>query len=538
VTAQRQWWQDAVIYQIYPRSFADSNGDGIGDLRGITAHLGYLADTLGVDAVWLSPIYPSPQVDFGYDVSDFTGIDPTFGTLGDFDDLIREAHTRDLRIIIDFVPNHTSDQHPWFVESRSSRTNPKRNWYVWADPAADGGPPSNWTSEQGGSTWEYDKATGQYYLHSFAVSMPDLNWRNPDLRAAMLDVLRFWLHRGVDGIRIDVAHLIAKDPDFTDNPEVPHPTTNPADRQHPDYDTQLHVNDRLHPDLHAYLREMRSLLDRIGQETNRPRVAIGEIEVLPWDRWSMFFGAQLDELHLPFNFHIIEAEWTADGLRDSIAAQEAALPAGAWPNYVLSNHDRPRLITRHGPHSARLGLLLLLTVRGTPTLYYGDELALPDLQLPPSMWRDPLGRDQSRAPMPWRPGGDRGFCPDGGAPPWLPASPGDDVATQLADPHSTLNLTRQLLRLRRDRPELQSGAMTLMTGIPNGCLGYTRRGPDGTSVIVMNFTGKSVEVTLPDRHRLLLSTHSGNSQAPTQHRLKLRPFEGVIAEFLTEKEGQ
>jgi alpha-glucosidase len=295
------WWRDAVVYHAYLPSFRDSDGDGLGDLDGLRAGLPYLSDRLGVDAVWISPFFVSPWRDGGYDIADHCAIDPRFGDLAAFDRLVSDAHGRGMKVVIDYVPNHTSDRHPWFQESRSSRANGKRDWYVWADARPGQRHPSNWVSEAGGSVWERDDLTGQFYLHSHLPEQPDLNWRSPALRAAMLDVLRFWLDRGVDGFRVDVAHLLMKDPELRDNPPDPDGELNPYDNQHPDFHTQHHVHDRRHPDLHGILRDMRALLDSYGD-----RVAIGEIEVMPWEDWAEYYGADLDELHLPLNFSLIE----------------------------------------------------------------------------------------------------------------------------------------------------------------------------------------------------------------------------------------
>jgi glycosidase len=401
---QPLWWQRGIIYQIYPRSFQDVNGDGTGDLAGIIRRLDYLSDTLGVDAIWLSPFYPSPMADFGYDVSNYVDVHPVFGDLPIFDRLVDEAHRRGLAVIIDFVPNHSSDQHPWFLESRSSRDNPRRDWYVWADAEPDGSPPNNWLSVFGGGAWEWDEATGQYYLHSFLKEQPDLNWRNPEVKQAMLDVLRFWLDRGVDGFRIDVAHLIMKDPELRDNPPNPNPPAPGAPFR--EYDTQLHLYDKGHADVHAAFRDIRKLLDEYSVE--RPRMAVGEIHEFDWPVWAGYYGEKLDELHLPFNFALIFGAWTAASVRAIVDGLEAALPAGAWPDYVLGNHDVHRIATRVGPQQARLAMMLLLTLRGTPTLYYGDEIGMQDVEVPPDMVQDPfeknvpglgLGRDPERTPM-------------------------------------------------------------------------------------------------------------------------------------------
>jgi alpha-glucosidase len=364
--AQGDWWRHGVVYQIYPRSFADADGDGLGDLAGVSARLDHLNDgtpaSLGVDALWLSPFYPSPDVDFGYDVSDYTDVDPRFGTLADFDELLAQAHHRGLRVVIDLVPNHTSDRHPWFVESRNARDAARRDWYVWADPKPDGGPPNNWLSsfERVGGAWTLDPATGQYYLHSFTPQQPDLNWWNPDVRAVMERVMRFWLDRGVDGFRVDVAHRLAKDPELRDNPlvlagarrYVAHPTE------------RLRTMDW--PEVHAVLRGFRRTLDAYDD-----RMAVGEAVVLDPDRLARYYGEAGDELHLAFNFVFLHAPWRAEAFRDAVDRFEAALPPGAWPNVTLSNHDVSRIASRYGADGdgrarARVAAMMLLTLRGTP----------------------------------------------------------------------------------------------------------------------------------------------------------------------------
>jgi alpha-glucosidase len=319
------WWKRGVIYQIYPRSFQDGNGDGTGDLPGILSRMDYLS-WLGIDAIWISPFYPSPMADFGYDVSDYCDVDPLFGTLKDFDALLTEAHERGIKVIIDFVPNHTSDQHPWFLESRSSRDNPKRDWYNWRDPKADGSPPNNWLAVFGGPAWTFDEKTGQYYQHAFLPQQPDLNWRNDEVKQAMLDALRFWLNRGVDGFRFDVAHHILKDPEFTDNP--PNEGVLNFHRQMGDYDTQLHVNDRMHPDIHALYREIRAVIDSFDTP-EQPRFMIGETHIFDPVQWASLFGEHLDEMHMPGNFGLLKAAWNARDIREHIESIEAATPANA-----------------------------------------------------------------------------------------------------------------------------------------------------------------------------------------------------------------
>jgi alpha-glucosidase len=515
-----RWWQSGVIYQVYPRSFQDTNGDGIGDLPGITRRLDYLR-WLGVDALWISPIFPSPMADFGYDVADYRGIDPRFGTLDDFDTLLAEAHKRDLKVLLDFVPNHSSDQHPWFVESRSSRENPKRDWYIWRDPAPGGGPPNNWISDFGGPAWEWDEATGQYYSHAFLKEQPDLNWRNPDLRAEMIDTLRFWFDRGVDGFRIDVLWHMVKHADFPDNPANPAWTPAMGDMHRV---LQLHSTDQ--PEVHGIAAEMRAVADRYGD-----RVLIGEI-YLPVDRLIAYYGtADQPGVHLPFNFQLIDAPWDAEALATLITGYEGALPEGGWPNWVLGNHDRPRSATKRGQAGARLAAMLLLTLRGTPTLYYADELGLEDGVIPADQVQDPrelrepglgLGRDPVRTPMPWEAGEGAGFTT---GTPWLPLNPDwptRNVAVQSEDPTSMLSLHRRLLDLRRERPALAIGAMEDVRA-ENGVLRYTRV-HDGKRVHVALNLSNQPRLINAKHMTLLLSTD------PDRHQLsaEIGPQEGWV----------
>ena len=457
------WWQSGVLYQVYPWSFQDSDGDGIGDLRGIEARLDYLVE-LGVDAIWLSPIFPSPMADFGYDVADYRDVDPRFGTLADFDSLLASAHARGLKLLLDFVPNHSSDRHPWFVESRSSRDNPKRDWYIWRDPGPDGGPPNNWISDFGGPAWSYDETTGQYYYHAFLKEQPDLNWRHPDVRAEMLDVLRFWFARGVDGFRIDVLWHIVKHAGFPDNP--PNPDWNPAMGE---MHRVFQSNSTDQPEVHDIAADMRAIADAFGREGDE-RVLIGEI-YLPVERLMRYYGLGGEGVHLPFNFQLIDAPWNAQGLARIIADYEAALPRGGWPNWVLGNHDRPRSATKRGPAQARVAAMLLLTLRGTPTLYYGDELGMREGIIPADRVRDPrelrepglgLGRDPVRTPMPWDESPQAGFTT---GEPWLPLAAGwreENVAVQMARPASMLALHRALLALRRATPALATGSIRMI----------------------------------------------------------------------------
>jgi alpha-glucosidase len=472
------WWQQAVVYQIYPRSFADASGDGIGDLAGVRAHLDHLA-WLGVDAVWLSPFQPSPMADFGYDISDYCGVDPLFGTLDDLDALVAEAHDRGIKVVLDWVPNHTSDQHPWFQASRSSRQDPRRDWYVWRDGGADGGPPNNWIrswSDQ--PAWTFDEATGQWYLHCFLAAQPDLNWANPEVEAAMHDVLRFWLDRGVDGFRMDVVHLIGKDPVLPDDP--------------PELAALSHVplNDR--PETHALLRRIRSVLDEYPGD----RMCVGEVYLLDTAAVATYYGDG-DELHLSFNFAPLYVPWTATAWRQQIEiAQRELEPRGAWPTWVLSNHDVTRHRTRLGGSEARArsAAVLLLGLRGTPFLYAGEELGLEDAVIPPDRVVDPGGRDGCRAPIPWDASEDHGWA---GADPWLPWPPEADernVATQRADATSILHLYRRLLAARAASTALRTGSFELLDA-PDGVVAWRRLADGDERLVAVSFGEEPVVVT-------------------------------------------
>lgn len=500
-----QWWHEAVIYQIYPRSFMDSNGDGIGDLAGIESRLDYLAETLGVDAVWISPFYRSPMADFGYDVADYTDVDPMFGALADFDALVEGVHERGMKIVIDWVPNHSSYLHPWFVESRLSLDNPKRDWYVWKDPAPDGSEPNNWISVFSGPAWTYDERTGQYYLHSFLAEQPDLNWRNPDLKEAMLETLRFWLRRGVDGFRLDACHFAMKDPQYRSNPVLERPAHGYKDLG--EYDRLVHVHDRGHPDIHGLFKEVRGVLDEFS--TDRPRFSVGEIH-LEGAEWAAYYGDG-DELHMPYHFGLLNGDWTAAWARGVVDSQEEVLPPGAWPNYVLGNHDEIRIATRYGERRARMATLLLLTLRGAPTLYYGDELGMIQADIPPDEQQDPwgrrqpgLGRDGCRTPMQWSAEPTGGFTT---GTPWLATVDPDgdrNVAAQLADPDSMLNFTRRLLAVRKGSRALRIGSYEPIEGLPDTVFAYRRRAGDELVRVYCNFGDQPVG--FPVEGRVLAAT--------------------------------
>lgn len=484
------WWQTAVFYQIYPRSFLDTHGDGIGDLEGVRQRLDYLV-WLGVDAIWLSPFFRSPMADFGYDVADYCDVDPIFGTLADFDRLLADAHNRGLRVLIDWVPNHTSDQHPWFRESRSSRDNPKRDWYIWRDR------PNNWKAAFGGDAWTYGERTGQWYLHLFLPEQPDLNWRNPAVAEALFETVRFWLDRGVDGFRADAVRRLGKDPDLRDNP--PNPAAHAAT---PEYDIQVHVHDHNHPEVHPLLRRLRALVDTYPGE----RVLVGEA-YLPTIREIAAYYGQGDELHLAFNFPLLEAPWASAAWQRCL--EETATecdPISAWPAWALANHDRPRQRTRYESEArARVAALLLLTLRGTAFLYAGEELGLEDAIIPPERVRDPGGRDGCRAPLPWDGSPAHGWPTTDPWLPWPPEAERRNVADLRADPASILHLYRRLLAARRASPALQSGAWRPLPA-PDGTLAFERTQGIDRRVILANFTGRPIQAPLEGSHQVIVSS--------------------------------
>src|SRR5688572_27618859 len=534
------WWQTGVVYQIYPRSYQDSNGDGIGDLAGITGRLDYLSDTLGVDAIWLSPIFLSPMHDFGYDVASYTDIHPLFGTMADFDRLLKETHKRGLKLILDLVPNHTSDEHPWFLESRSSRDNPKRDWYLWRDPAPDGGPPNNWLSHFGGPAWTYDETTGQYYLHQFVKQQPDLNYRNPEVVTAILDVMRFWLDRGVDGFRVDVIGLMMKDPEFRDEPPNPD-----WDGIHPFAKLQ-HIYTANLPEVHDLIRQMRTVLDSYDD-----RMMVGET-YLPNDMLMTYYGsADMLECHLPFNFQLITAPWKSAGVRKLVDDYEAVLPPDAWPNWVLGNHDQHRVATRVGPDQARVANMLLLALRGTPTCYYGDELGMENVPIPPEKIQDPpavnqpeiahlVGRDPERTPMQWDDSSNAGFAAPDIEDLWLPLAPNYkevNVATQLNDPRSFLNYFRKLLAYRKSTPALLWGSYSSIDPgsreAQQNCFAFERQADDQRVLIALNFSSQEQTLSLPGlgKGNITLSTNLDRDGEVNITDFNLRANEGCIIEL-------
>ncbi|HPR36550.1 MAG TPA: alpha-glucosidase [Spirochaetota bacterium] len=524
-----EWWRRGVIYQIYPRSFRDSSGDGIGDIRGIIEKLDYLS-WLGIDAVWLSPVNPSPMYDFGYDISDYYDIDPCYGTLADFDELIDKAHSSGIRIIMDLVVNHTSHLHKWFKDSASARDSRRRDWYIWHDPVK-GKEPNNWKSAFGGSAWEWDPHTEQYYLHSFLKEQPDLNWRNPDMRRSIHKMMRFWLDRGIDGFRLDVVNWFVKDDKFRSNPFTIKPL-----------DPEKHKYDRNRPEVHEYLRELRSVADEYDA-----RMTVGEVFTLPPGNPELsasFLGTGDNELHLAFDFSIMYRLWSARSFYKCIKNWYRAMPENGWPCNVLSNHDQPRSRSRFlgGADSekrARVAAVFLLTIKGTPFLYYGEELGMKNTRLSRSEIVDPLGRrywpvyrgrDCSRTPMLWNSREHAGFTKGR---PWLPVDSDYkklNVKSQTADRYSMLNLYRTLIHLRRKHRALSEGDFIPELKGFNSTLGYFRRYEDELFFIILNFAGKERSVHAGERGqwRVMFSTHRTSREHFTSLTMTLAPYEATV----------
>lgn len=501
-----KWWQGGVIYQIYPLTFADGNGDGVGDIRGIIQRLDYLNDgdpdktaDLGIDAIWLSPVNQSPMVDNGYDISDYRDICPTFGTLAEFQELIEQCHVRGIRVIMDMVLNHTSNQHPWFIESSSSRDNPKSDWYLWQDPGYKEGLPNNWLSYFGGTGWTFNEDRQQYYFHVFNENQPDLNWRNPEVKAAIHDMLRYWLDMGVDGFRLDASSVYSKDQYYRDNPVKFGATNKNA------YHNQDHLYDKDLPANHVIIREIRNLLDEYEA------VLIGEtfIDSRLYDSNS-FYGVNNDELHLPFAFEFPFSPWYPGYLQREIEKKERITPAGAWPTYFLDNHDLPRHLSRwiecalctNPTEIAKAAATLLLTVRGTPVLYYGQEIGMVDNQdIPPELQRDqavvasptgelPPNRDGSRTPMQWDTSANAGFSFGKEVIPWLPVHanyPEINVETTLKDDESILNFYRKLLYVRAKSEALKFGSWRTLIHYPYEHMAYLRETTSEQVLILINF---------------------------------------------------
>ena len=487
LNSEKPWWKQGVIYQIYPRSFKDSNEDGIGDLKGIATQLDYLA-WLEVEALWLSPIYPSPMADFGYDIADYKGVHPMFGTMSDLEWLLEKLHEKNMKLILDLVPNHTSSEHPWFKESKASINSLKRDWYIWRDPKPGGGPPNNWLSVFGGSAWQWDEETKQYYYHAFLKEQPDLNWRNEEVQAAVFDVMKFWLDKGVDGFRVDVMWHLIKDSELRDNP------ANPTYQEiESNYSQLLPVYSTDQPEVHEIVKGMRKLLNTYSE-----KVLIGEI-YLPIKQLVAYYGVNQQGAHLPFNFQLLILPWDAQKIAVAIDQYEGALPVDGWPNWVLSNHDKPRIASRVGMQQAKVAAVMLLTLRGTPTIYYGDEIGIYDVPIPFDEIQDPQGlnmpdknlsRDPARTPMQWDHSAYAGFST---IKPWLRVDKGykrQNVKIQKDDPYSMLTLYSKLIQLRNKEPALHRG--TYVPVFSNQQLIMYKREAEGCDsfLIALNLTAR------------------------------------------------
>ena len=516
------WWHKTTVYQIYPRSFLDTNGDGIGDLRGIIEKLDYIQD-LGFETLWISPFYPSPLADHGYDITDYDDIAPEYGTMADFEELLEKAHDRRLKVLLDMVLSHTSDQHPWFLESRASRDNAKSDWYLWREGAKNR-PPNNWIAYPGGGAWHYAPERGQWYLASFLPFQPDLNWRNPEVKEAMFGVVRRWLQRGVDGFRLDLFSALMKDAAFRNNPFRPglYDGGRPAL-----YNPCMQHN---HPDIFPFCKELRGVMREFGEPE---RILLGEVIGAKEDVRQLLGDETNDGLNLGFIFDMIfllpwqrRAQW----FRKVVADFERHFPPPFQPTYVFGNHDMRRLMSRIGGdmNLAKMLAVFQFTARGVPTVYMGEEIGMTDVFIPKAQAQDPvsklwdrvpdpirrwlpinLNRDMNRSPMQWTPGPHAGFCPAGAAP-WLPVNVQNkqerNVASQEADPDSLLNLYRALLRLRRMLPALHGGSLTLLDGLPGTVLGYVRREDSQSVTTLLNFSPRETVVKLDAPYEVLLST--------------------------------
>jgi len=550
------WWKQGIVYQIYPRSFQDSNQDGIGDLNGIRSRLSYLKD-LGITAVWISPIYPSPMVDFGYDISNYTDIHPLFGTLDDFKQLLKDIHKYGLKLILDFVPNHTSNQHPWFLKSRANLDNPKRDGYIWKDSKPDGDPPNNWVSYFGDSAWEWDDKTKQYYLHLFAKEQPDLNWRNPEVRENMLNVMRFWLDIGIDGFRVDVLPMLIKDIQFRDD------TLNPDwDPSQPYFARTFHDYSEGQDEVHEIIRTMRKLIDEYGDH-----VLIGEICYhYSFKKQVEYYGKNNDECHLPFNFSLINCPFNAKSIKKKIVEYEKNLPNDAWPNWVLGNHDTDRIATKtRAENNARIAQMLLLTLRGTPTMYYGDELGMENVFIPPEKYKDPVAvndpavgrssdyegtsikwdnsrftsflsgvgksRDCERTPMQWDNSRFAGFS---NVPPWLPAGKDykiNNVKVQSENPTSFLNMVKKIIKIRNNSKALRYGKYSDIEINEDDIMVYTRTFEDENLLVILNFSNniKQLEISnKTEQGKIILSTNLDRNEVVDLNDVNIRKHEGLI----------
>lgn len=528
--SKQLWWQKGIIYEVYIRSFIDSNGDGVGDLKGVTEKLDYLKD-LGINCIWVTPFYESPMKDFGYDVADFKSVDPLFGSMEDFDKLLEETHARGMKLIVDQVPNHTSDQHAWFKEARSSRDNPKRDWFIWKDAGEDGKEPNNWLAMFGGSAWEWDEKTEQYYYHAFLKEQPDLNWRNPEVQQAVLEEMRFWLDKGVDGFRVDVMWHLIKDEYFRDNPNNPD-----YKEEEPTYNRLQPVYSTDQPEVHDMVELMRDLTDEYPE-----RVLIGEI-YLPTHQLVTYYGHDSQGAQLPFNFLLLTLDWDSKKIAIAIDKYEGALPNDGWPNWVVGNHDQSRLATRVGPKQARVAAMLLLTLRGTPTLYYGDEIGMEDVEIPKDEVQDPQGlhmpdkdlsRDPYRTPMQWDDSKNAGFTTGD---PWLRISDNYEklnVKAQQDDSESMLALYKRLIALRQEEPALHAGIYRPVYS-DQQLLSYIREGEGKRFLIILNLSDKSCQFS-PEhfsfKGKVRLALHAETEGKTVSESIDIKGDDGLIIEL-------
>lgn len=540
---QLSWWKEAVIYQIYPRSFYDTNGDGIGDIQGIIEKLDYLTD-LGVDAVWLSPVYPSPMFDFGYDISDYESIDPVFGDLETFRKLLKESHSRGIKIIMDLVINHTSHLHPWFLESRSSKESRKRDWYIWKDKV-EGKEPNNWMAAFGGKAWEWDEKTEQYYYHAFTVEQPDLNWRNPEVKNAVFKMIRFWLDMGVDGFRLDVVNYYIKDEELRNNPRH-------FFQGFREYERQDHIFDRNRPETHDILKEFRKLLDSYPGD----RMSVGEVFYQPPGdpEASASYCGEDDQLHMAFNFSFLYQKWSAGRFAKAIQTWEDVLSRKhGWPNYTLSNHDQKRHISRYASGKetsarAKICACMLLTLRGTPFLYYGEEIGMKSEAVPFKYVQDPLGkrywplfpgRDVSRLPMCWDNTRNAGFSKGS---PWLPVyseAETVNVKTMSSDSGSLLWVYKNLIAIRKKEKALRRGTQKLLFLHQDRILAYIREYENEKILVLLNFTSSDRKMALSEEYMLfsssgkvLFSTHRPkDSSYVADGILSMSPLEATVIKY-------
>lgn len=527
-----KWYHKAVVYHIYTRSFKDSNNDGVGDLEGIIQKLDYLnnnnGNSLGVGAIWLSPFYKSPQADYGYDVSNYRQIDPVFGNLEIFDRLVAECKKRDIRILIDFVINHTSKEHLWFKESRSAKDNPKRDWYIWKDPSPEGGPPNNWISVFGGSAWEYDIITGQYYFHSFLPEQPDLNWRSEEVQNEMKEVARFWLRRGVDGFRIDAIEHLLEDSYLRNDPV------------NPDFIPFVHDPYRHNEPLFSKNQKdlnycIDGLCEVMGEFEDKFIVSEAYVDI---PKIISLYRACSQKVHAPFNFNLMYRDWSALEYKKFINEFEQSLSVDDWPNYVFGNHDRPRLVSRLGEERAKIVATLLLTLRGMPFIYYGDEIGMTDVGITSGESKDrfakragdiKLSRDPQRSPMQWSDGKNAGFSE---AEPWLPIASDfkkKNVEVELGDPDSILNLYRALINFRNETPALQYGSYKSLDTDSPDIFSYVREYGNEKILIMLNFSDRTIEEPLPfSSVELICSTFPSNKKEKIEGKLTLLAYEGCV----------